>query len=495
MCRLASLWLITKVSGEFTGIRMKLSTNKFLSNCCRESYFTFFTEFWPFISSEKLVLNWHIKLLCDELQSIVERVIQGKEKEGDLCCNCPPGSTKYSVFSVMLQPWAWTRMPGMKFITGSYSERISLDLSRRSRDVVMSEKYKSLFPEIEMSSDQNTKHFWVNTKGGMRYVTGVGGSVTGLHSHAIIVDDPIDPQDVLSDLMIKEVNIWLNETLSQRKVDKMITPTLMVMQRLHQYDPTGMWIENNHRFKHIVLPAEDSDTVQPVYLRQFYKDGLLDSTRLPRTVLEEAYKVLGEVGYAGQFMQNPVPRGGAMFKVDRLMFDPHPPSVWKIGPIRYWDKAIKVSNDACWTVGVKGGLDLNDNIWILDVRRARWDAGTRELQIQRTAEVDGRKTWVHMEQEPASSGQESVERSCHALAMLGYRAKADKVTGDKEIRADTFSVAVNNGRVILVPGLWNHELVEELRYFPNSRYKDQTDACAGLFGALSKKKLRVGALR
>jgi hypothetical protein len=85
-------------------------------------------------------------------------------------------------------------MPSARIITGSFSERLALDLSRKSRDVVMSEKYHELFPEIELREDQNTKGYFVNTKGGIRYAVGVGGSVIGMHAHFLIPDDPIDPQ-------------------------------------------------------------------------------------------------------------------------------------------------------------------------------------------------------------------------------------------------------------------------------------------------------------
>lgn len=356
----------------------------------------------------------------------------------------------------------------------------------------MSEKYHMLFPEIELREDQNTKGYFVNSNGGMRYAVGVGGSVIGMHAHFIIPDDPIDPQGVQSDLIMNEANTWMSETLSQRKVDKMLTPTLMVMQRLHQNDPTGYWIEQGGNIKHIILPAEDAYPVKPDNLKGRYVNGLLDSRRLSRVALTEAMGRLRDVGYAGQYGQQPIPRGGAMFKVDRLMYDIQVPSKWKVPPLRYWDKAISLKPGSAFTVGVKGGLDLQDNVWILDVKRGHWDSSNRELIIQQTAKVDGKKTMIWMEQEPASSGKESVERSCHQLALLGYVAKPDKVTGPKEIRADTFAVSVNSGQVIIVPAPWNTDFVDEMRFFPFSRYKDQIDSASGLFSRLSTRRLRVG---
>lgn len=472
---------------------MKIAASKFVSQMCRENYFTFFQEFWPIVNAEKLILNWHIEYLCNQLQEVAERVFRGQHKEYDLIVNCPPGTSKSSIFSVMFQPWVWTRMPSARVITGSFSERLALDLSRKSRDIVMSERYTELFPEVELRSDQNTKGYFVNSKGGIRYAVGVGGSVIGMHAHFLIPDDPIDPQGVLSDLVINESNVWLSETLSQRKVDKMLTPTCMVMQRLHQNDPTGNWLERGGNIKQICLPAEVSDNVKPDFLKSMYKDMLLDPKRIPRMVMDEAYKTLGEVGYAGQYDQNPIPRGGALFKVDRLLYDISLPPKWKVFPIRYWDKAISKKKDAAWTVGVKMGLDFHDNVWILDVKRARWDSAEREGMIQSTAKADGRQVRIWQEQEPASSGLESAERSAMTLSLAGYVAMPDRVTGDKLVRADTFSVAVNAGRVILVPADWNHDFVEEMRFFPNSRYKDQVDAASGGYAKLSKKRLRVGA--
>ncbi len=175
------------------------------------------------------------------------------------------------------------------------------------------------------------------------------------------------------------------------------------------------------------------------------------------------------------------------------MYDAAVPKEWKRGPVRYWDKAISLSHRAAWTVGVKMGLDFQDNVWILDVKRGRWNSAEREMMILITAKSDGKRCRVAMEQEPASSGKESAENSAMMLSLEGFRVVLDKVTGDKEIRADTFSVAVNAGRVILVPGPWNPIYVDEMRFFPNSRFKDQMDASSGGYGQLSKKKLRVGA--
>lgn len=470
-----------------------VNINKFLTRECRESYYTFFREFWPVVAQERYIHNWHIEKLCNELQDLAERVFQGLPKLNDYVWNSPPGTSKSKPTSVLWQPWIWTRMPSARIISGSYSERLALDLNRQSRDCVRSDKYQQLFPDIKMRDDQDTKAFFMNEQGGWRYATGVGGSVTGMHAHFIVIDDPLDPIGAMSDLVINEANIWINETLADRKVDKAMTPTVLIMQRLHQIDPTGYWLEMLHKFKHRCLPADDTYPILPKEWQSHYSEGLLDPIRLPRSVLDEAFK-RGESYYAGQYGQSPTPRGGAMFKTDQLSFSSHPPVKWKRGPVRYWDKAISLKKKAAYTVGTKVALDFEDRVWVLDVVRGRWNSGDRENKILSTAKLDGREVRIGMEQEPAASGVESVENSIKRLVQAGFRAIADKVTGDKTARADTASIQVNLGNVVLVLAPWNRDFIEEMKYFPNSRYKDQIDSFSGGYAMIEKRRIRIGAI-
>lgn len=482
----------------------RVAVDRFMARTCRESYYQFFLEFWSEVNAEKLKLNWHVKYLCDELQTMCERVFVDKPKEYDLINNCPPGTSKSSIFSVFLQPWAWTRMPSMRFITGSYAERLALDLSRKSRDVVLSDKYISYFPEITLREDQNTKGYFVNSRGGIRYSTGVGGSVIGMHAHMIIIDDPMDPQGALSDLILAEANTWMSETLSQRKIDKQVTPTALVMQRLHQDDPTGYWLDKGGRIKHICLPCDDGWPILPVELAAKYRDadGLLDPVRFPAAQLQEEEKKLGPTGYAGQYGQQPTPRGGAMFKVDKFVKERILPSVWKRGPVRYWDKAATATGKGSWTVGVKMGMDLFDRIWVIDVVRGRWESGQREKKIIETAAADGKKVRIGIEQEPGGGGKEAAERAARTYSLAGYRVTIDVVRATKEgrasggieARADTYSVQVNTGNVVLLSAPWNEPFIEEYRFFPNSRFNDQVDAGSGAYAMLSKPRLIIGAL-
>jgi len=84
-----------------------------------------------------------------------------------------------------------------------------------------------------------------------------------------------------------------------------------------------------------------------------------------------------------------------------------------------------------------------------------------------------------VEQEPGSGGKESAEATIRMLA--GYRAYADKVTGDKVVRAEPFASQVQNSNVWLVAGGWHRDYLDEMESFPFGKAKDQVDASAGAF--------------
>lgn len=476
-----------------------LSRRDLIASICRDSYFSFVKEFWSVVSQEKPHWNWHIEYICDRIQEKLERVFKGLPKDKDMVCNISPGTSKSTVFSIMLTPWAWSRMPSCRVINISYNSDLSLDFSRKSRDIIKSEKYQDCFKGITIRDDQDTKARFVNTKGGDRSASGLTGGIMGFHGHVIVVDDPLDPMQAMSDADIKATNYFMTETIPTRKVDKEVAVTLLVMQRLAEADPSGERIarKDEDPVDHICLPAEiypDSQhNVNPPDLIEYYVDGLMDPKRLSRKSLREVEKTLGPLGFAGQFLQNPVPRGGGMFHTDKFKDERNPPKNL-VDVVRYWDKAATQSA-GCYTVGIKMGKDADGYYWVLDVVRGQWDSHRREKKILETARLDGLGVPIGLEQEPGSGGKDSAGDTVRRLA--GFNVKIHKVgksDGDKELRADGFSTQVNAGNVYLIKADWNAAYINELMHFPMSKYKDQVDASSGAFFFLAQPKIVIGAM-
>lgn len=468
------------------------------------SFSHFVQYFWETVCNQKLVWNWHMDLFCDELQKIAERVGNRLQKEYDLIVNVPPGTSKTLIFSIMFPAWCWTRWFWMRFITASYSASLSLESADTCRELLRSDKFKEIYPDIVIKGDKDTKSNFqivkliphVNGKmprqqnGGKRYTTSVGGTLTGYHGDILIWDDPINPTQSLSDKERETANNWIDETLPTRKTDKEVSTIVGVMQRLHQDDPTGhILAKQKENVRNICLPGEIVNfkhKVNPPELIKFYVNGLLDIHRLTFTSLKDLESDLGQYGYAGQIGQDPTPPGGGMFKVDHFQIvvtAPQPNEILQV--FRYWDKAATIEA-GCYTVGVKMARLTQGRFIVLDVKRGQWGTAERERIILETARLDGAGCVIYIEQEPGSGGKESAESTIRHLA--GFSCYADRPTGDKIFRADPYSVQVNNGNILLLSAPWNNKFIDEHRFFPFGTYKDQVDGAAAVFNHLAEKK-------
>lgn len=474
----------------------------------QRSYYAFLKDMWSTVSNEAFEDNWHIKYLCDELQRMAEQVGNQQPKNHDLIVNIPPGTSKTTICSIFFPVWCWTRWYWMQFICLSYSASLSLESAEKSRDIVRSDKFRKLYPELSVKEDKDTKGNFRVVKtvkysegrrertfnGGNRLSTSVEGTVTGFHAHMILIDDPINPQQSFSPTQLSNTNRWLDNTLPTRKIKKEVCPTILIMQRLHENDPTGHMLKKGKvAVKHICLPGDGQvykKYIRPIECLQYYVDGLLDVRRLSWKVLKELEIDLGQYGYSGQVGQNPTPPAGGMFKTDKLNYiDTVINTSRIIRIVRYWDKAgtkETEKNKPAYTVGAKLALLTGGIYAVLDIRRGRWASNEREAVIKATAIADGEDVEVFHEQEPGSGGKESAEATNRNLA--GFSAQADRPRGDKIYRADPFSVQVNDGNVALVRAEWNKAFIDELKLFPFSQFKDQVDAAGGAFSKLAGRK-------
>lgn len=486
--------------------------NRIRAEACRRSLFTFIKEFWHLISEETPVWNWHIEYLCLELQKVVKNVVgeplidpdtkkiihrNRKPKEYDLIINIPPGTTKSTICTIMFPAWCWTNDPSLQFISCSYSSALSLQHSDKSREIIRSDKYKVYFPEIKIREDKDLKSDYGNTEKGERFTTSVGGSATGMHAHIIIVDDPLNPQQALSDADRSTANKWLDNTLSTRKIDKAVTPTIIIMQRVEREDCTGHILEKrgNKKLKHICLPADITDPeayaiVNPPELRDRYINGLLDPVRLSRDVLDQMEDDLGPYNYSGQIQQNPTNREGRMFKTENFrILDRLTAFTDIVKSVRYWDKA-GTEDGGKFTAGVLMHKMKNGSYVIADVVRGQWAAPKREIIIKSIAEHDGSGVDIWVEQEPGSGGKESAESTIKNLA--GYIVRAEKVTGAKEVRAEPYALQVEAGNICIMDKPWKKMFIREHDAYPG-KFRDQVDAASGAFNKLAGPRGRIGA--
>lgn len=438
---------------------------------CKRRFFYFAQEFWGVIIPEDPIWNWHIEYLCDELQELAIRVKNREPKAYDLIINVPPGSSKSSIVTQLFPAWTWTIDATLRHISASYSASLSLDHAVKSRDIIKSDKYRRYFPEIAIKSDQDNKSHYKNTLNGERYATSVGGTITGMHAHIIEIDDPLNPKQAASDAELKTANEWMDGTLPTRKVDKAVTPTILVMQRLSENDPTGNWLsKKGMKIKHICLPGELSDHVQPAELKERYIDGLLDPVRLGRGVLAELASVMGSYGYAGQIQQRPAPDNGAIW--DKTWFVPVPDELM---PLPEDMESYATDWDLAYTADEMNAANAFVTAGKFDGKMYVDQIGFAWLEFPGLIEYMKQQPDPHYIEAKASG--KSAKQSLTKQGIAAIEIKVDG--GDKVARTKMVTPYAEAGMVCVRASLLDKLLNDErqgILKFPNGKFKDLNDA-------------------
>jgi predicted phage terminase large subunit-like protein len=158
--------------------------------------------------------------------------------------------------------------------------------------------------------------------------------------------------------------------------------------------------------------------------------------------------------------------------------------------VRYWDlasTAAEAGKDPDWTAGVLMQRSKEKVYHILDVRRVRTTPAGVETLVRQTAETDGKSVKIFMEQEPGSSGVNTIDHY-RRFVLAGWSFKGERPTGEKSERARPLSSMAESGNVHLVRAAWNKDFLDEIEVFPLGKHDDQVDAAVGAFDKLTLHK-------
>jgi predicted phage terminase large subunit-like protein len=482
----------------------EVTDDQLLAQACRESFYEFFLEFWETIEAVELVPNWHIKFLCDELQDVYERWAR-KEAQSDVLINVPPGTSKSTTVTQLFPAWLWVRQPSIRLISSSYSASLSVGHGIKTRDCLRSDKFNQLYPGlIEGKGDEDGKTAYRNTKGGQRYTTSTGGAVTGVHADFLLFDDPLKPDQASSPAGLAAAKKHL-ETMSTRKTDKARSVTIMVMQRLAELDPAGIWLASGKPLRHICLPGElPTDPakaltmVKPAHLISRYKDGLLDARRLTRTALAGLKVALGSYGYAGQVMQLPAPEEGGILKkawfrtttwaqfLDTVPGAKH--AVWLFDADTAYTENQKNDPSA-----LLSSVYLGQTLYVrvaLEMWLALPQLKVKLLELTKLHGYTAPLSKLHVE--PKASGKDVVAELRNMSQLNVVEAVApDK---DKTTRVNAASPFIEAGRVVLIidaPGApvgWHESFINQGAGFPTAAHDDMLDTLTQAIARYNFKK-------
>lgn len=465
---------------------------------CKRKLSRFVKEFWEVVIAEELVWEPHMDVLCDELQIVYERVFlqpdpgnPGKKcrlpKIHDLVINIPPGTSKSTIVTIMAPAWAWTKDASIRNITGSYSDSLATEHSVKSRDIIQCDKYRLYFPDVQIKDHKGLKTNYETTSNGQRYTTSVGGTVTGVHAHVITVDDPLNPKQAASQVECKSANDWMDKTLSMRKVDKRVTVTILIMQRLATNDPTGhLLAKKKLNVKHINLPAELSDAVSPAKYKEIYQNGLLSPKRLDKESLKEAKIDLGSDGYSAQMALTPVQEGGLIWQkwfisLDDALFPPLKDMI-QVGTD--WDPAYTKNDKNSASAYIRSGK-IGNKMFIDDL-------GAVYLEFPELIKFMKKCKAPHYVEAKASG--KSAKQTLVKLGIPSIEVKVEG--GDKIARAKMSSPYAESGmcyiRKSLIDFLYNDDK-QGILNFPKGSHTDLADVLAQAIQRVFKGRVVVGS--
>src|SRR5579872_574223 len=436
----------------------------------RKDFYTFLHRGFRELNPQVQFLgNWHIELMANEL----ERCRRGETKR--LIVNVPPRSLKSHCATVTFPAFILGHNPNAQIICASYGQDLANKHAADCRTLMASAWYEGLFP-ARLSSHRQALQEFTTTQNGFRLATSVGGVLTGRGADVIIIDDPLKPDEALSETQRKAVNEWFDHTLYSRLNDKRTGCIIIIMQRLHEDDLVGHVLEQEEwRLLRLPAIAERDETHQvkrPLDIKAIQRrvGEALHPAREPLHVLENLRRTLGEYNFAGQYQQTPAPMGGGLVKANWFKTYNTLPSQFEL-LFQSWDTANKSTELSDFSVCTTWGMK-DQKLFLIDVFRERLEYPSLKRAVHNQASSFKPKNILI---EDKASGTQLIQE----LQQEGIHqvTRYDPKGLDKIMRLHSVTSTIENGFMYLPEKAeWLANYIHELTTFPNGKYDDQADS-------------------
>jgi predicted phage terminase large subunit-like protein len=428
---------------------------------CQEKFIKFVERVWPtFISGA------HHKRMAEAF----ERVANGTCKR--LIINMPPRHTKSEFASYLLPAWFLGKFPHKKVIQASNTGELAVGFGRKVRNLVDSDVYNAIFPNLALQQDSKAAGRWNTSKGGDYFAIGVGGTVTGKGADVLIIDDPHSEQEAAMAAsnpdIYDKVYEWYTSGPRQR-----LQPggaIVIVMTRWAARDLTGQVLKSaaqrsGEEWEVIEFPAilPSGNPVWP----QFWS----------REELEALREELPNSKWQAQYQQNPIGNESAIVKRDwwKWWEKDDPPVCDYV--LQSWDTAFEKTQRADYSAGTTWGIfnceedNFAPNIILLNTYKKRVEFPELKRDVMRE----------YNEYEPDSLIVE--KKASGAPLIYDLRAMGIPVQEytpgkgqDKIARLNSVSDIIASGKVWVPQTRWAEELVDEVAAFPSGEHDDLVDA-------------------
>jgi predicted phage terminase large subunit-like protein len=291
---------------------------------CEGSFEYFARYFFKVRTGSPFVWSEHHELITEALMAV------HRGEHTNQRVHIPPRYSKTELCVVLFVAWCYVKNPRCRFIHLSYADQLVQDNSQAVKDVMTSREFRQLWPHLQIRDNKDSKKAWDTVQGGTFYATSAGGQVTGFgagrldeigpdgaytFSGCLLIDDPLKPDDARHDTVREAINNRWEGTIKSRR-NSPRTPTLLIMQRIHEKDFAA----------HVA--ADSSESWHSLELPALLNEGTPDERALwPAKHSVEKLRAMrdqrndrGEVNpqarqtFDAQYQQRPTPAGGGTFR-------------------------------------------------------------------------------------------------------------------------------------------------------------------------------------
>lgn len=478
---------------------------------------SFVRYFWHVLEpATEFVDGWTLAAMCQHLEAVTFGEITR------LLINVPPGFMKSLLTDVFWPAWEWGAMgmPHLRYVTFSYSARLTQRDNDRFAALITSPEYRALYGDVVQVANTGIQKV-TNLNTGWKVSTSIGGVGTGERGDRVILDDPHNVKEAESELIRTTTVQWFREAMSNRLNNPKTGAIIIIMQRVHEADVSGVILDLGLDYVHLMIKMQ----FDPRYwlddkggakqtaigwsdprLDLDDLDGCTDVLAWPeRFDTDDCARIKAEVGpyaFAAQYQQAPAPRGGGIFKTDWWqVWDPpngrFPEFEYLIGSL---DSAFteKESNDpsgfTVWGVfrneqgkrrimlvhAWRKHLQFAGNVVPLKNgehpeiyrRRAQPHWGLIEWVADSCRRFKVDKVLIEAKASGISASQELRRRH----GREGWGIQLCNVKGDKWARAIAVQATFSQLQVYAPIRDWSEMVIEEMAVFPKGKYKDLTDS-------------------
>ncbi len=404
----------------------------------------------------------------------LERVVNGDCKR--LMLLLPPRHGKSELASKRFPAYALGLRPDLQFISASATSGLAEDFGREVRNIIGSAEYANLFPRTQLAEDSQAKGKWNTSAGGVYYAVGVGGAVIGRGADIFLIDDPYSTMaDAQSETTRKNVWEWYTGTVYNR-----LQPggaIVLINHRMHEDDLTGALLAQQ---------AAGGDEWEVVELPAISPEGAaLWPDAYPIEALERIKRNTLPRFWSALYQQEPAPDEGEYFQRDWFRWYDQPPKFLR----KYGASDYAVTADGGdYTVHVVVGIDPDDNLYVLDLWRARAQSN---IWVETFIDlIDKHRTlnWAEEQGQIIKSLGPFIDKRMRERKVYARREQITSVA-DKATRSRSIQARAAMGKVYLPQSApWVADFLAELCAFPAGKHDDQVDAI-GLIGRLLDQML------